>query len=41
LSMNDIVGYHYVVDSVCLGLEDGKLTRDVRKTTDYTVDVRR
>jgi len=41
LSMNDIVAYHYVVDSVCLGLEDGKLTRDVRKTTDYTVDVRR
>lgn len=41
LSMKDIVGYHYMVDSVCLGLADGKLTRDVRKTTDYPIDVRR
>jgi hypothetical protein len=40
LSMKDIVAYHYIVDSVCLGLADGKLTRDVRKTTDYAVDVR-
>jgi hypothetical protein len=41
LSMKDIVAYHYVVESVCLGLKDGHLTRDVRKTTDYPVDVRR
>lgn len=39
LSMDDIVGYHYVVDSVCLGLKDGHLTRDVRKTTDTPIDV--
>ena len=41
LSMNDIVAYHYIVESVCLGLENGRLTRDVHKTTDYPVDVRR
>ena len=41
LSMNDIVGYRYRVDSVCLGLADGKLTRDVRKTSEYDIDVRR
>lgn len=39
LSMDDIVRYHYVVDSVCLGLKDGHLTRDVRKTTDTPIDV--
>lgn len=39
LSMDDIVRYHYVVDSVCLGLKDGRLTRDVRKTTDTPIDV--
>jgi len=39
LSMDDIVSYHYVVDSVCLGLKDGRLTRDVRKTTDTQIDV--
>jgi hypothetical protein len=41
LSMDDIVRYHYVVDSVCLGLKDGRLTRDVRKTTDIPIDVDR
>ena len=41
LSMNDIVGYRYRVDSVCLGLANGRLTRDVRKTTEYDIDVRR
>lgn len=40
LSMNDIVGYRYRVDSVCLGLRDGVLTRDVHKRTDIPVDVR-
>ena len=31
LSMEDIVKYHYVVDSVCLSLKAGRLHRDVRK----------
>jgi hypothetical protein len=31
LKMEDIVGYRYAVDSVCLGLRDGRLVRDVRK----------
>ncbi len=39
LSIDDIVGYHYVVDSVCLGLSEGRLVRDVRKRTDYAIDV--
>ena len=39
LSMDDIVRYHYVVESVCLGIKDGKLVRDVRKTTDTPIDV--
>lgn len=38
LTMDDIVAYHYVVDSVCLGLVEGKLVRDVRKRTDYRID---
>ena len=40
LRMDDIVAYHYVVDSVCLGLKDGRLTRDVRKRTDVRIDPR-
>ncbi|MGB8182756.1 MAG: hypothetical protein WCF13_10330 [Stellaceae bacterium] len=39
LTMNDIVRYHYVVDSVCLSLRDGHLVRDVRKTTDIPINV--
>lgn len=31
LTMDDIVGYRYAVDSVCLSLKNGKLIRDVRK----------
>ncbi|MBR0903926.1 hypothetical protein [Bradyrhizobium liaoningense] len=31
LRIDDIVAYHYVVDSVCLGLADGKLVRDASK----------
>lgn len=31
LTMDDIVGYHYVVDSVCLTVKNGHLARDVRK----------
>ncbi|RXH41931.1 hypothetical protein [Bradyrhizobium zhanjiangense] len=38
LTMDDIVAYHYVVDSVCLGLAEGKLVRDVRNRTDYRID---
>jgi hypothetical protein len=38
LSMDDIIGYRYVVDSVCLGIKDGRLTRDVRKTTETPID---
>jgi hypothetical protein len=40
LPMDDIVAYHYVVDSVCLSLVEGKLVRDVRKRTDYRIDPR-
>jgi hypothetical protein len=40
LSVDDIVRYHYVVDSVCLGLHDGRLARDVRKRFDHVIDVR-
>jgi len=39
LTMNDIVRYHYIVDSVCLSLRNGHLVRDVRKTTDIPIDV--
>ena len=39
LSMADIVRYHYVVDSVCLKLQNGALVRDVRKHSDYVVNV--
>jgi len=40
LRMDDIVAYHYVVDSVCLSLAEGKLVRDVRKRTDVRIDPR-
>ncbi len=40
LRIEDIVRYHYVVESVCLGLRDGRLTRDVRKRYDHVIDVR-
>ena len=40
LPMDDIVAYHYVVESVCLSLVEGKLVRDVRKRTDYRIDPR-
>lgn len=39
LAMDDIVAYHYTIDSVCLSLKDGKLQRDVRKTSDMRIDV--
>jgi hypothetical protein len=34
LRIEDIVGYRYVVESVCLSLKDGELQRDVRKRTE-------
>ncbi len=37
LSIDDIVGYKYVVDSVCLGMDHGRLKRDVRKHTEYEI----
>jgi hypothetical protein len=40
LKMDDIVGYEYVIDSVCLNLRDGKLVRDVRKRSIFPIDVR-
>ena len=39
LSMDDIVGYRYIVDSVCLDLKDGRLVRDVRKHSEFKIDV--
>ncbi len=41
LKIDDIVGYRYSVDSVCLSLDHGRLVRDVRKTTDFDIDVGR
>lgn len=40
LRIEDIVRYHYVVESVCLNLRDGRLVRDVRKRFDHAIDVR-
>ena len=40
LRIEDIARYHYVVESVCLGLREGRLTRDVRKRYDHVIDVR-
>jgi hypothetical protein len=39
LSVNDIVGYRYSVESVCLSLDHGRLARDVRKRSDYEINV--
>ncbi|MDB5375191.1 MAG: hypothetical protein JWP04_3833 [Belnapia sp.] len=40
LQIEDIVAYKYVVESVCLGLQKGQLTRDVRKRDEFIFDVR-
>ena len=40
LNIEDIVGYKYVVELVCLTLRDGQLVRDVRKRDEYRFDVR-
>jgi hypothetical protein len=39
LAMDDIVGYYYVVDSVCLSLRDGRLVRDVRRRWTSKIDL--
>jgi hypothetical protein len=39
LNIDDIVAYKYVVDSVCLSLDNGKLVRNVRKRDEYEVRV--
>jgi len=39
LSINDIVGYTYRVDSVCLDLRNGVLHRDVRDVWEYPIPV--
>jgi hypothetical protein len=39
LSIDDIVGYKYIVESVCLGVKDGKLTRDVKKRWEHQINV--
>ena len=39
LKIDDIVAYKYVVESVCLSLEGGKLVRDVHKWNEYEVPV--
>jgi hypothetical protein len=40
LKLDDIVGYKYVVDSVCLSLRDGALVRDVKNRAEFRFDVR-
>ena len=39
LSMNEIVGYRYEVDSVCLDLQNGKLIRNVRRSWHHSIDL--
>ena len=39
LRIEDIVGYRYVVESVCLSLREGHLRRDVRKRTEVPIRV--
>jgi hypothetical protein len=40
LSIEDIARYQCAVESVCLNRQDDALVRDVRKRTDYVIDVR-
>jgi hypothetical protein len=39
LRMDDIVRYRYIVESVCLSLENGRLARDVRLRTEHVIDL--
>ena len=40
LRLEDIVGYTYVVESVCLTLRNGALVRDVKLRTEVQLDLR-
>jgi hypothetical protein len=40
LTIDDIVSYEYVVESVCLSVRDGRLVRDVHKRSVFPVDAR-
>jgi hypothetical protein len=40
LQMEDIVGYKYVVESVCLILHNGGLVREVKNRSEFRFDVR-
>jgi hypothetical protein len=39
LRIDDIVGYEYAVDSVCLSLKDGRLQRDIHKRSTFRIDL--
>ena len=39
IPVSDIVRYRYVVDSVCLSLKNGVLVRDIKKRSEYPIDV--
>ena len=39
LRLDEIIGYKYVVESVCLTMRDGKLVRDVKKHDEFRFDV--
>jgi hypothetical protein len=39
LTIDDIVAYKYVVESVCLSLDNGKLVRAVRKRNEYEASI--
>jgi hypothetical protein len=40
LKIDDIVGYKYVTDSVCLSVANGRLVRDVRKRDEFEIPVK-
>jgi hypothetical protein len=40
LKLEDIVGYEYVVESICLDLRGGKLVRNVKKRDHFTFGIR-
>jgi hypothetical protein len=40
LSIDDIVAYEYVLDSVCLTVKDGRLARDVHKHSVFRIDLK-
>ena len=39
MKIDDIVSYIYTVDSVCLGLKDGRLVRNVKQHWEYRIPV--